>query len=146
MKNNSKMRMLSLVLVFVLVAAAALTGCSGTPAETTEAPKPAGQTTVLGEGSKVMDFTVVDKEGATHLYTIHTDAETVGQALLELELIDGEQGPYGLYIKSVLGQVLDYETDGMYWGFYVNGDYALTGVDTTPITEGTGYMIKADAA
>lgn len=146
MKNNSKMRMLSLVLVFVLIAAAALAGCSGTPAETTGAPEPAGQTTVLGEGSKVMDFTVVDKEGVTHLYTIHTDAETVGQALQELELIDGEAGPYGLYIKSVLGQVLDYETDGMYWGFYVNGDYALTGVDQTPIVEGDAYMIKADAA
>ena len=146
MKNNSKMRMLSLVLVFVLIAAAALTGCSGKPAETTGAPEPAGQTTVLGEGSKTMDFTVVDKEGITHLYTIHTDAETVGQALLELELIDGEEGPYGLYIKSVLGQVLDYETDGMYWGFYVNGDYALTGVDQTPITEGDTYLLKADAA
>lgn len=146
MKSSSKMRMLSLILVFVLIAAAALTGCSGAPAETTEAPEPAGQTTVLGEGSKVMDFTVVDKEGVTHLYTIHTDAETVGQALLELELIDGEAGPYGLYIKSVLGQVLDYETDQMYWGFYVDGEYAMTGVDTTPITEGTSYMLKADAA
>ena len=146
MKNNSKMRMLSLVLVFVLIAAAALTGCSGKPAETTGAPEPAGQTTVLGEGSKTMDFTVVDKEGITHLYTIHTDAETVGQALMELELIDGEEGPYGLYIKSVLGQVLDYETDGMYWGVYVNGDYALTGVDQTPITEGDAYLLKADAA
>ena len=146
MKNNSKMRMLSLVLVFVLIAAAALTGCSGKPAETTGAPEPAGQTTVLGDGSKTMDFTVVDKEGITHLYTIHTDAETVGQALLDLELIDGEEGPYGLYIKSVLGQVLDYETDGMYWGFYVNGDYALTGVDQTPITEGDAYLLKADAA
>ena len=146
MKNNSKMRMLSLVLVFVLIAAAALTGCSGKPAETTGAPEPAGQTTVLGEGSKTMDFTVVDKEGITHLYTIHTDAETVGQALMELELIDGEEGPYGLYIKSVLGQVLDYETDGVYWGFYVNGDYALTGVDQTPITEGDAYLLKADAA
>ena len=146
MKNNSKMRMLSLVLVFVLIAAAALTGCSDKPAETTGAPEPAGQTTVLGEGSKTMDFTVVDKEGITHLYTIHTDAETVGQALMELELIDGEEGPYGLYIKSVLGQVLDYETDGMYWGFYVNGDYALTGVDQTPITEGDAYLLKADAA
>ena len=146
MKNNSKTRMLSLVLVFVLIAAAALTGCSGKPAETTGAPEPAGQTTVLGEGSKTMDFTVVDKEGITHLYTIHTDAETVGQALLDLELIDGEEGPYGLYIKSVLGQVLDYETDGMYWGFYVNGDYALTGVDQTPITEGDTYLLKADAA
>ena len=146
MKNNSKMRLLSLVLVFVLVAAAALTGCSGTPTETTEAPEPAGQTTVLGEGSKVMDFTVVDKEGATHLYTIHTDAETVGQALLDLKLIDGEQGAYGLYIKSVLGQVLDYETDGMYWSFYVGGEYAMTGVDLTPISEGEHYQLKAEAA
>ena len=84
MKSSSKMRMLSLILVFVLIAAAALTGCSGTPAETTEAPEPAGQTTVLGEGSKTMDFTVVDKEGITHLYTIHTDAETVGQALMQV--------------------------------------------------------------
>ena len=146
MKNNSIRKKLSLILVFVLVAAAALAGCSGKPAETTGAPEPAGQTTVLGEGSKTMDFTVVDKEGITHLYTIHTDAETVGQALMELELIDGEEGPYGLYIKSVLGQVLDYETDGMYWGFYVNGDYALTGVDQTPITEGDAYLLKADAA
>ena len=146
MKNNSSMRMLSLVLVFVLVAAAALAGCSGKPAETTNAPEPAGQAAVLGEGSKVMDFTVVDKEGVTHLYAIHTDAETVGQALLDLQLIDGEEGPYGLYIKSVLGQVLDYETDGMYWGFYVNGEYALTGVDQTPITEGDAYLLKADAA
>ena len=146
MKNNSITKLLSLILVFVLIAAAALTGCSGKPAETTEAPEPAGQTTVLGEGSQVMDFTVVDKEGVTHLYTIHTDAETVGQALLELELIDGEDGPYGLYIKSVLGQVLDYETDGMYWGFYVNGEYALTGVDQTPIVEADSYQLKAESA
>ena len=147
MKNNSMtMKLLSLVLVFVLTAALALTGCSGKPAETTEAPEPDGQATVLGEGSKTMDFTVVDKEGITHLYAIHTDAETVGQALLELELIDGEEGPYGLYIKSVLGQVLDYETDGMYWGFYVNGEYALTGVDQTPIIEGDAYLLKADTA
>ena len=146
MKNHSIRKLLSLVLAFVLTAALALTGCSTAPAETTGAPEPAGQTTVLGEGSKTMDFTVVDKEGATHLYTIHTDAEMVGQALLDLQLIDGEEGPYGLYIKSVLGQVLDYETDGMYWGFYINGEYALTGVDQTPITGGESYMLKADAA
>ena len=146
MKYHSTQNLLSRVLVFVLIAAAALTGCSGTPTETTEAPEPAGQTTVLGEGSKVMDFTVVDKEGTTHLYTIHTDAEMVGQALMELELIDGEEGAYGLYIKSVLGQVLDYETDGMYWAFYVNGEYAMTGVDLTPIIEGDRYQLKAEAA
>ena len=43
-------------------------------------------------------------------------------------------------------RVLDYETDKMYWVFYVNGEYAMTGVDTTPITEGTAYLLKAEAA
>ena len=151
MKNNSKtIRLLSLILVLVLTAAAALAGCSGAPAETTttptEAPQPAGQATELGEGGKSFEFTVVDKEGNTHLYIIRTDAEMVGQALLEQELIAGEEGPYGLYIKSVLGQVLDYETDGMYWSFYVGTEYAMTGVDLTPIIEGEHYQLKAEAA
>ena len=146
MKHNSTFRLLSLVLVLVLTAAAALTGCSGAPAETTESPAPAGQATELGEGSKTLEFTIVDKEGITHGYVIHTDAEMVGQALLEQELSAGEEGPYGMYIKSVLGVTLDYETDGMYWSFYVNGEYALTGVDQTPILEGTRYEIRAEAA
>ena len=146
MKNNSIKKTLSLVLVFVLIAAAALTGCSGAPAETTAPPAETRPVTTMGEGSKSFELTIVDKEGAEHLYLIRTDAEMVGQALLDLELIDGEEGPYGLYIKSVLGQVLDYETDGMYWAFYVNGEYALTGVDQTPITEGDAYQLKAEAA
>ena len=88
----------------------------------------------------------MDKEGAEHLYLIHTDEEMVGTAMIAHGLIEGEEGPYGMYIKSVLGQVLDYETDQMYWAFYVNGEYALTGVDQTPVTADTSYMLKAEAA
>ena len=146
MKNNSIKKLLALVLAFVLTAAAALTGCSTTPTETTEAPQSAAEAAVLGEGAKVFELTIVDKEGNTHLYEIHTDEEMVGYALMANELIEGEEGPYGMYIKSVLGQVLDYETDGMYWAFYIGGEYALTGVDQTPITEGDSYMLKAEAA
>ena len=147
MKNNSTKKLLALVLAFVLTAAAALTGCSTSPAETTAPPQtPAADVTVLGEGSKTFDLTIVDKEGAAHAYEIHTDEEYVGFALIAHELIEGEEGPYGMYIKSVLGQVLDYETDGMYWSFYVGGEYALTGVDLTPVTEGVSYMLKAESA
>ncbi|MBE6949756.1 MAG: DUF4430 domain-containing protein [Ruminococcaceae bacterium] len=147
MKNNSMRKLLSLVLVFVLIAALALTGCSGKPAETTAPPEqPAEQATVLGEGSKSFNLTIVDKEGNEHLYEIHTDEEMVGYALIAHELIEGEEGPYGMYIKSVLGQVLDYDTDGMYWSFYVGSEYAMTGVDQTPITEGEHYQLKAEAA
>ena len=146
MKNHSINKLLSLVLAFVLTAALALTGCSGAPAETTDPIAPGGAVTEIGEGSKSFELTILDKEGVTHAYLIRTDAEMVGQALIELELIDGEEGQYGMYIKSVLGQVLDYETDQMYWAFYVGGEYALTGVDQTPIQADTAYMLKAEAA
>ena len=146
MKNNSMNKLLSLVLAFVLIAAAALAGCSGTPAANTEAPQAGGAVTELGEGSKSFELTIVDKEGLTHQYLIHTDEEMVGFALIAHELIEGEEGPYGMYIKSVLGQKLDYDTDKMYWSFYVGGEYAMTGVDQTPIIEGTAYMLKAEKA
>ena len=145
MKNHSMKKLLSLVLAFVLTAALALTGCSGTPAETTEPPAETVPVTVLGEGANSFELTIVDKEGTTHLYEIHTDEEMVGYAMIAHELIEGEEGPYGMYIKSVLGQVLDYDVDQMYWAFYVNGEYAMTGVDMTPVTEGTSYMLKAEA-
>ena len=149
MKQNSMNKMLSLVLVFVLLAAAALTGCSGAPTESTaptETTAPIGTITVLGEGSKAFNLSIVDKDGAEHLYEIHTDEEFVGFALIAHELIEGEEGPYGMYIKSVLGQVLDYETDRMYWAFYIEGEYAMTGVDLTPVIEGGSYMLKAESA
>ncbi len=151
MKNHSMKKLLSLVLAFVLTAALALTGCSGNSAETTapiEAPQSAGTSafTILGEGEKSFELTIVDKEGNEHLYLIHTDEEMVGYAMIAHELIEGEEGPYGMYIKSVLGQVLDYDVDQMYWAFYVNGEYAMTGVDQTPVTADTSYMLKAEAA
>ena len=153
MKNNSIKKLLALVLAFVLTAVAALTGCSTTPAETTappaettEAPAETQPVTELGEGASNFGLTIVDKEGVTHLYRVHTNVGMMGEALTEVDLIDGEQGQYGMYIKSVLGQVLDYETDGMYWAFYVNGEYAMTGVDQTPVEHDAQYMLKAEAA
>lgn len=101
-------------------------------------------TVVLGEGSTVFDFSVVDKEGVTTDFEIHTDKETVGEALLELELIDGEESEYGLYVKTVNGITADYDKDGVYWAFYINGEYASTGVSETPVTEGETYSFKVE--
>ena len=146
MKNNSIKKLLALVLAFVLTAAAALAGCSTTPAETTAPPAETTPVTEVGEGASNFELTIVDKDGVTHLYRVHTNVGMMGEALTEVGLIDGEQGPYGMYIKSVLGQVLDYETDGMYWSFYVNGEYAQTGVDQIPVEHDGKYMLKAEAA
>ena len=100
--------------------------------------------TVLGEGSKEFAFTVVDADGVETNLEIHTDKETVGEALLDLGVIAGEDGEYGLYVKTVNGLTVDFEEDGKYWAFYIDGEYGMTGVDATTITEGASYAFKVE--
>ena len=158
------------LLLVVLFAAAALTGCSmfmvgsktdaqteqpqggqeTVPATQNTDPVPEGETTQdpnapveLGEGEKLIYFDVTFSDGSTASYAIHTDADTVGEALVGEDLIAGEDSQYGLYVKTVGGETLDWETDGMYWAFYENGEYAMTGVDLTEITDGSTYSFVA---
>lgn len=98
----------------------------------------------LGEGSTEFLFTVVDKDGGETRFEIHTDKEIVGEALTELGLIAGEESEYGLYVETVNGITADYNTDGVYWAFYINDEYALSGVDSTAITEGDVYAFKVE--
>lgn len=77
-------------------------------------------------------------------YKIHTDRKKVGEALSELGLIAGEDSEYGLYVKTVNGVTADYDTDKTYWAFYVNGEYAQSGVDTTDIVDGDTYSFKIE--
>ncbi|MBR3972598.1 MAG: DUF4430 domain-containing protein [Oscillospiraceae bacterium] len=149
MSRNSMKKMLPLILCIVLIAAMALfaTGCTGSKTETpTEVPISAtvSDGDVLGEGGTVFTVVTVDLEDKETTFEVHTDAETVGAALLELGVIDGEDGDYGLYIKTVNGLTLDWDTDGKYWAFYINGEYALTGVDQTEVTAGTTYSFRPE--
>lgn len=135
MQTTTFKKALSFILCIVLIAAMALctTGCNDNNSST--------------GGEKVQfTFIVVDKEGKETSFDISTDKKTVGEALLEEGLIAGEEGEYGLYVKTVNGTTLDYEKDGMYWSFYVGDDYALTGVDQTDITAGATYSFKAESA
>ena len=93
----------------------------------------------IGSGSVSFIFNVTDKEGYTSLYRIRTDKKTVGEALLEQRLIKGEDGPYGLYVKKVMGIEADYDKDQTYWAFYIDGKEAMTGVSQTEVKEGVEY-------
>ena len=97
--------------------------------------------TELGSGAKTV-VVEVKAEDQQVTFTIKTDKDTVGAALLEHGLIAGEEGAYGLYIKQVNGITADYDVDQTYWSFYINGEYAMTGVDTTEITEGATYQLE----
>ncbi|MDE6204215.1 MAG: DUF4430 domain-containing protein [Lachnospiraceae bacterium] len=152
MQMKCRKKFLSCILCMALIAAMAFgtIGCNGSAdrkeaAAGTEAEvggqQPGG---VLGEGSREFPFTVVDKDGNETQFEIHTDKETVGEALAGLGLIAGEEGEYGLFVKTVNGITADYDKDGVYWAFYVNGEYASSGVDTTPITEGESYSFRVE--
>ncbi|MBR7131995.1 MAG: DUF4430 domain-containing protein [Clostridia bacterium] len=96
--------------------------------------------TELGEGEKTV-VCKVEAEDNTITFTVKTDKTTVGEALLENDIIAGEESEYGLYIKSVNGITADYDVDKSYWAFYIDGEYATSGVDTTDITEGATYSL-----
>ena len=102
------------------------------------------QGTVLGEGQTHFMVTVVDKDGMETFFSVNTDKEILGEALLELGLIAGEEGAYGLYVKQVNGITADYDVDQTYWAFYINGEYAMTGVDSTNVEEGATYSFKVE--
>ena len=100
--------------------------------------------TTLGEGSTTLSV-VVSAEGKSITFTINTNQKTVGAALLENNLIEGDQGDYGLYVKKVNGMLADYDVDQTYWAFYENDAYASAGVDTTNITAGVTYKLERTA-
>ena len=144
MNKSSMKKLLSILLCIALIAALALStvGCSKN--DSTASVSEASGVVSMGEGATKFLFDVVDPDGKESHFEIHTDEKTVGAALLSLGLIAGEDSDYGLYVKTVNGVTLDYDKDGKYWAFYVDGEYAATGVDSTDITAGATYTFKAE--
>ncbi len=150
MQKKITNRHLQLFLCIMLVAMMALAaaGCNGGKDDVakdsakTEGVKADGN--VLGEGDTQFTFTVVDGENNETKFEIHTDKKTVGEALLELDLIAGDEGDYGLFVKTVNGVTVDFDKDGAYWAFYIGDEYAATGVDSTEIEEGQEYSFKVE--
>lgn len=96
--------------------------------------------TELGTGAKTVKVEVkADDKSVT--FTIRTDKTILGDALTEHGLVDGEQGDFGLYVKVVNGIVADYDVDQSYWGFYKNGEYMMSGVDSTEFADGDHYEL-----
>lgn len=153
MKKTNVTKALSLILCTVLIAAMALvmTGCSDNknqenPQTSAPAIQPGGAAPVLGEGENVFIFSVFDQDGKETAYEIHTEKTIVGEALQELGLLEGEEGAYGLYVTVVNGIRADYDKDGVYWAFYIDGEYAMSGVDVTEIEAGRSYAFKVEKA
>lgn len=128
MKKHSFLSLLILVLLSAAIALS-VTSCKD------DAPE-------VAEKSFTVEVTGVSGEVKT--FTVKTDKENVGDALVEEGLIKGEDGTYGWFITTVDGEYHKYEEDGKYWAFYIDGEYAMTGVSQTEITDGAVYAFKAE--
>ena len=132
-----------LAVLLALLCLLSLAACKKTDANDPWKDAAYTKDTTFGEGAKTVAVDVVVGEHKI-TFTVKTDAETVGGALMEHGLIDGDQGEFGLYLKKVNGITADYDVDKSYWAFYVNGEYAMSGVDTTTVENGAEYSFKIE--
>ena len=152
MKKNGLNKLLALLLALVMVLA--LAACGNKEQDNGGAGDDANVVTdgvvadgaTVGEGKTAFTVEVVQLDGTAIKFTVNTDKATVGEALLDLGIVAGDTTEYGLYIKTVNGVTLDYDADGAYWAFYINGEYASTGVDATNIEAGATYTLKGESA
>ena len=122
MKN--KKTLIAILVLAVLVIAAALCWFAFGP-----------QT---AEGTKSIVVDVTHKDGSVNTFTIVTDAEYLGAAMVQDGLLAGEDGPYGMYVLTVDDETVD-EANQEWWGYTKSGKTVNYGVDTCPIQDGEHY-------
>ncbi len=87
-------------------------------------------------------FKVTDIQGNTYIYRIFTDKTNIGEALSDAKLIKGDKGQYGLFVTEVKGIKSDSDNA---WMLYINGEQAMTGVDSVILAENTEYEFRLEA-
>ena len=123
-KKNQKPIIIAAVLFVVLIVAGLIIWKATVPKGT--------------EGAKAYTFTVIDAEGNETKHELTTDEEMLGAALQNEGLLEGEEGPYGLYVKTVGGITAD-DSNQEWWCLTKGGETVMTGVDSTPVEDGAAY-------
>lgn len=90
---------------------------------------------------KSFTLVVVHGDGSEKEFSFVSSEKFVGPVLQAEGIIEGNDGPYGLEITKVDGETAVYATDGAYWAVYEGEEYALQGIDTTPIVDGGVYKL-----
>jgi len=93
----------------------------------------------IGYGDTTFRFEVLDLDYNVSVWYVSTNEETVGAALLEVGLIAGEDGAFGLFVSEVNGITADFSADNTWWAFFIDGESAMMGVGETTIEPETTY-------
>ena len=119
-----------------------LCGCvTNLEVDPTVPPKPGDDSVETTGELKTFTVTVVYADGTSKEFTYETDEEFVGPVLEADGLIKGNAGPYGMEITEVDGQKAVYAENKAYWAVYEGEEYAMQGIDTTPVVDGGLYKL-----
>ena len=92
------------------------------------------------EGDKTFTLEVILADGSSTEHKVSTDAEFLGEALLNEGLIQGDSGDYGLFITTVDGVTANSDNQE-WWCLTVNNKEWMYGIDQTPVTDGEYYEL-----
>ena len=93
------------------------------------------------QGGKTIVVEVVHSDETSKEFTYSTDFEYLGEVLEAEELVEFEEGAYGMFITTVDGEQAIYEEDGAYWALYEGEEYAAQGADQTVIEDGDQFAL-----
>ena len=92
---------------------------------------------------KAITIEVIDSAKKSVTYNVTTDAEFLRGAMDDTEGLEysGDESQYGIMVKTVNDELADYDKNGAYWSFTVNGEYSNHGIDTQPVNDGDEFVI-----
>lgn len=94
----------------------------------------------FGEGQKTITLEVKAEEKSVE-FVLRTNAEFLADALLEHNIISGDEGPYGVYVTHVNGMEADYDKNRSFWSLEKDGLQLTTGVSETGIKDGDRFTL-----
>lgn len=93
------------------------------------------------DGEKSFTVTIVHSDGTSKELSLSSDEEFLAPAMIAEGILTDEGIETGMY-TVVDGEIASWEADQAYWGFYINGEYAMAGMNDTPIEDGAAYKLE----
>ncbi len=92
------------------------------------------------KGDKDVTVTVVYEDKTQKEFEISTEAENLGDALLQAGLVTEEEHKKGYY-QHINGVRADYTLDGAWWCVTKGGEMTTAGANELPIADGDSFEI-----
>ena len=91
-------------------------------------------------GTKNIDVIVIHADQTKNTFSYETNAEYLGEVLLENKLAKGDITNYGLFISTVDGETAD-SSKQQWWCITKGGESVTTGADSLPIIDGDQFEL-----